>query len=134
MYFPDLTPYTYHPPPEPLSVNVGWLDRAYDFPQGPVPAGFVGRLLELCRKTAKQHRGFYVCPFCDLGADAGIPEPAAFERVKAAGALGSAELRVAGQGGRVYAAPTLIAHYVDVHGYQPPAEFVRAVMALPMGR
>lgn len=134
MHYPDLTPYTYHPPPEPGSFNVGWLDREYAFRSGPVPAGLVGRLLKLCRQPAKQHRGFHVCPFCDLGADHGIPNQAAYERVKEAGALGSAELRVVGQDDRVYAAPTLIAHYVSVHGYQPPPEFVSAVMALAMGR
>jgi hypothetical protein len=43
--------------------------------------------------------------------------------------LGSAEIRVPGSGGRIYAAPDLIYHYVEAHGYRPPDEFVEAVMA-----
>ena len=39
----------------------------------------------------------------------------------------SAEIRVRGK--RCwYAAPTLVLHYVEKHEYQPPDEFVRAVM------
>lgn len=30
---------------------------------------------------------------------------------------------------RVYASPTMISHYVEVHGYRPPDEFIRAVMS-----
>ena len=33
--------------------------------------------------------------------------------------------------GVLYAAPSLVAHSVDAHDYQPPAEFVRAVEACP---
>jgi hypothetical protein len=41
---------------------------------------------------------------------------------------GSAELHVAAADGRVYAAPSLVLHYVRDHGYGPPAEFVAAVL------
>jgi hypothetical protein len=33
--------------------------------------------------------------------------------------------------GVVYVAPTMILHYMLVHGYQPPEEFVAAVRACP---
>ena len=33
--------------------------------------------------------------------------------------------------GCVYVAPSMIAHYVDVHGYEPPAVFWEAVMNCP---
>ena len=36
---------------------------------------------------------------------------------------------MAGATGRVYAAPTLIWHYVTEHGYRPPDEFIDAVLA-----
>jgi hypothetical protein len=55
---------------------------------------------------------------------------ALYERQKAAGALSSTEIRVVGRDGRVYAAPGLVCHYVAAHGYQPPQEFVEAVMAM----
>ena len=31
----------------------------------------------------------------------------------------------------VYVAPELVTHYVEVHGYQPPVEFIAAVLACP---
>ena len=43
--------------------------------------------------------------------------------------LGSAEIRVQGKEGKVYAAPTLIYHYVAAHDYDPPQEFVEALLA-----
>jgi hypothetical protein len=48
--------------------------------------------------------------------------------------IGSAEIRVFGHDGRVYAAPNFIYHYVVVHHYQPPEEFVEAVLAGPLPR
>ena len=37
-------------------------------------------------------------------------------------------MRVWGKDGNVYAAPSLIFHYILQHGYQPPQEFIDAVM------
>lgn len=45
--------------------------------------------------------------------------------------LGTAEIRAYGANGVLYAAPTLIYHYVAMHHYQPPDEFVRAAMTGP---
>lgn len=42
--------------------------------------------------------------------------------------LGQAEIRVAG-GDLIYAAPTLIYHYVEAHDYRPPVEFIERVLA-----
>ena len=36
-------------------------------------------------------------------------------------------IRVFGKDGLIYAAPTLLYHYVSVHHYRPPDEFVRAL-------
>ena len=36
--------------------------------------------------------------------------------------LGDGEIRVSGSGGVVFAAPTLICHYIHTHGYRPPEE------------
>jgi hypothetical protein len=35
------------------------------------------------------------------------------------------------QNGQIYASPTLIYHYVAVHHYQPPADFVKAMFEGP---
>jgi hypothetical protein len=112
-FFEDLSPYTYFPEKESLEiVNVGWLDRAHPFPTGETTEEFRAKLGRLCERRHKQTRGFHPCYFCK-----GQERPTS-----------SAEMRVAGNG-RVYAAPSLVHHYVVAHGYRPPDEFVAAVLA-----
>ena len=41
--------------------------------------------------------------------------------------LGSAEIRVFSSTGLIYAAPTLLYHYMSVHNYLPPKDFLDAV-------
>ena len=112
-FFDDLTPYTYlHPEDEqPGTVNIGWLDRWHSFPTGETSEAFRGKLQQLCLRRVKQTRGFYSCDFCK-----GRDKP-----------HGSAEIRVRGEG-RVYAAPELVYHYVVIHNYLPPEEFIAAVL------
>ena len=43
--------------------------------------------------------------------------------------MGNGEIRVAGSAGVVYVAPVLVAHYVEVHNYCPPEEFIVAVIS-----
>src|ERR1044071_8695229 len=45
--------------------------------------------------------------------------------------LGHAEIYVFGEDGKIYVAPNLIYHYVTVHHYKPPAEFLRALKRSP---
>ena len=112
--FEDLTPYTYFHPEEeaPGTVNVGWLAPGHPFPTGVTPPEFRAKLGLLCGRRVKQTRGLHPCYFCT-----GRERPAS-----------SSEMRVAG-GGRVYAAPTLVHHYIEAHGYRPPDEFIAAVLA-----
>lgn len=111
-YFEDLTPYTYLQPEdeEPNTVNIGWLDPAHDFPTGVTTEEFQAKLELLCMRQVKRTRGFLHCPFCQ-----------GLER-------SSSEMRVA-HGGKVYAAPSLVHHYVVAHAYRPPDEFIAAVLA-----
>lgn len=117
-FFEDLTPYTYlHPEEEPPgTVNIGWLDRGHPFPTGPTGDEFRAKLGRLCARRVRQTRGFHPCCFCN-----GRGRPAS-----------SAEVRVAGNG-KVYAAPSLVHHYVVAHGYRPPEEFIAAVLAWDEG-
>lgn len=115
MYYQDLTPYEYFVGRKTSAINIGWLDSSRVFTRGPVPDGFVARLRALEQHRVRQTRGFHVCPFCDPGD---------------CKAVSSAEIEVAGGEGKVYAAPMLIGHYVEVHGYRPPDEFVEAVMGM----
>jgi hypothetical protein len=113
-FFEDLTPYTYFHPEEELpdTVNVGWLERGHPFPTGRTSKKFRTKLERLCLRLAKQTRGRYECDFCK-------------GREKA---TSSSEMRVAGNG-RVYAAPSMVHHYVVAHDYRPPDEFIAAVLA-----
>lgn len=133
MYFPDLSPYCYlagrrlddepllpGPPPaaQPPVLNVGWLDVEHPYPVGPLPEGFLDRLAAFgeAAHRVNQTRGMYLCGLCD--------PPALLDQA------GSAEIRVVGDG-CVYAAPDLIGHYVEAHGYCPPEAFIAAVLAGP---
>jgi hypothetical protein len=113
-FFEDLTPYTYHNPERelPNTVNIGWLDRKHPFPTGATSEEFRAKLGRLCQRRFKQMRGFHPCSFCK-----GRGRPAS-----------SSEMRVSGNG-KVYAAPSLVHHYVVTHDYRPPDEFIAAVLA-----
>lgn len=111
-FFEDLTPYNYFLPEREGTVNIGWLERGHPFSAGPTSATFREKLKACCHRRVKQTRGLHMCEFCK-----GRKKPG-----------GSAEIRVVGNG-RVYAAPELVYHYVVVHDYKPPKEFIGAVLA-----
>jgi len=71
-------------------------------------------------------RGFHGCNLCS--------EKTGYLSAKRDGEelkLGSAEIRVIGVDGKIYAAPNLIYHYITVHNYRPPDEFIDAVLNGP---
>jgi hypothetical protein len=130
VYFDDLALCFYHHGPldadswaVPLRA-VGWLEHPHEVPVGSVPAGFASRLAELVVQTEttfQQYtfRGVHECSHC-LAAGG------------AARAVGwSQENLIIPGDGEVFAAPGGIVHYVEDHGYCPPARFVAAVMACP---
>ena len=125
-HFPDLTPYAYAPSPDP-AFNVGWLDASAPFPTGPTPTAFHQKLLAYCRPqyVVRRYRGVQTCPFC-AGPQTVVQVGSGGEQIT----LGNGEIRVIGTE-VVYAAPTLIYHYVVDHGYRPPQAFVEAVLAGP---
>jgi hypothetical protein len=125
-HFPDLTPYEYAPDPDP-AYNAGWLDESVPFPTGPTPTAFHQKLLAYCRPqyAVRHYRGVQTCPFC-AGPEAVVQVGSGDEQIT----LGNGEIRVIGSD-VVYAAPTLIYHYVVDHDYRPPQAFVEAVLAGP---
>lgn len=126
-YFPDLTPYEFVKgwgKTENL-LNVGWLDRGHSFPTAEPDHEIVLILEQFCKRPVNQTRGFHLCHLCTV-------EPSRQPTLVIDGRsiyLGSAEIRVPGETGIVYASPTLIYHYVKDHGYRPPDEFLQAVRA-----
>lgn len=129
-YYADGTPYSYLPEAAGEGVvNIGWLDAAEPFPTGEVPAAFVDRLVELCRDGVHRTRGLHYCNLCPRSPDEPLPAPTGVHSPDGDYVVGGAEIRVNGRGGTTYAAPDMVAHYVQAHGYRPPDEFVAAVLA-----
>jgi len=120
MFFEDLSPYSYSPSTVPM-VNVGWLGRGYTFEEGVPDTDLVAALKRLAINPPNLMRGLHDCEFCD------VESPIVVEYPDVTIYLGSGEIHVRSKSGVVYAAPTLIAHYVEAHSYLPPASFVDAV-------
>ncbi|MDJ0756123.1 MAG: hypothetical protein QNJ45_21520 [Ardenticatenaceae bacterium] len=126
-HYPDLSPY----PSEidevlglqPLAV--GWLHRRKSFAKKKSDPRFVARLSQFCRPD--NHAFPFRPPLrCALENHAVDPLQIDGEHF----AVGGGEIRVIGHE-EIFAAPDLILHYVVVHQYQPPPEFVSAVMHGP---
>lgn len=99
---------------------VGWLSDQHPFPTGDTPPEFLARLKEFCRRWGdglgplawSVFMGPHECELCwKCTASGNIGVPA---------------------GGVLFAAPEMVAHYVEVHKYAPPAEFVAAVLSAPL--
>ncbi len=107
--------------------NIGWIGAKEPFPKGDASDAFLKRLWQFCKVPVVQTRGFHVCDLCNMPTDV-VPR---FEFERETLKLGSAEIRVIGKDGLIYAAPNLIFHYVRDHRYKPPQAFVDAVLAVP---
>ena len=99
---------------------VGWLSAGQPFAQGDVPPEFLDRLREFVRLWWPSTEamgwcltlGKHCCEFCHdfyAGGNLGVPD-----------------------GSTLFAAPEMIAHYVEKHQYRPPAEFIAAVLKSPL--
>lgn len=126
-YFEDLTPYTYQSSAViDGTVNVGWLDIAFPYSRGKVSEEFLDKLWDFLHVRLVILRGPQSCYFCSPPEILYIAQRNG-EDIK----LGFGEIRVLGENGRIYAAPTLVYHYIVAHEYQPPEEFIQAVLTGP---
>jgi hypothetical protein len=139
-YFADLTPYAYGRRSHPGVVHVGWLDDVHDFPRGEVPQALIEKLRLLAESPVELYAGDHQCELCEKPEDAHLfevskghwlPNEAWTKWIEPR--LSCGEIRVA-RGGVTYAAPMIIAHYIEAHGYLPPAEFLKAVEEAPINR
>ena len=121
-YFKDLSEYEYDPEfARPGTKNVGWLDREHSFPTS-LPSGEVLDLLwTFCSTSVALQRGMHACEYCPSGS------AYVSERNGSRLLLGVAEIRAFSADGQIYAAPNLIYHYVSMHHYEPPKEFMEAL-------
>ena len=123
-YYPDLSPHQYHMQAlDPSLVSIGWLDGIHPYSTGLVNDAFLERLWPYCRCFIREFRGVHTCELCSEPGF-GVTIRRGDEELL----LGSAEIRVPGQGGLVYAAPNFIYHYIVAHHYLPPQAFIDAVM------
>ena len=127
-YFADLAPFTYLGPCSADALAVGWLEADHDYVRGDVPPDVVVALERLFQHawepvTAK---GWHDCSLCGRQpGDGPITREIAGRR-----ALVGAKNLLVPAGSVMYAAPSLVIHYIEDHGYKPPDEFVAALRAL----
>ncbi|MFG3252142.1 hypothetical protein [Streptomyces sp. NPDC048172] len=110
--YADNSPYSYQESPIPY-LNIGWLGKDTGIPQsGPLaPESCVTILRREAQKARGLSLGTHECEFC----------------TPAEAPVGNGEVHFYGRSGEAYAAPTLVAHYIEQHGYTPPPLFVQAV-------
>ncbi len=123
MHFCDLSDYMYGQGyfDRAQTKNVGWLQSGCTFDQAIPSEEVLQRLWQYCSVSVAQTRGIHICDFCcDFNSCVAVQNDTQL-------LLGSAEIRVFGQDSIIYAAPTLIYHYVSVHHYNPPKEFLEAL-------
>ncbi len=104
-----------------VAKNIGWLGEG-DFNTGKVDFAFIEKLEAFCCYRVNLTRGFQECPFCGASGLAITNQKG--NKIY----IGDAEIRVKSKKGRIFAAPTLIIHYVKEHSYLPPQEFIEAIM------
>lgn len=145
-YIEDLSLYSYANSAfyRPVTKAVGWLGRQHAFEVSPPMEEVLDTVWQYCKSPVAQMRGQHECEFCrsqllppsDMTSmlDALKDQDNRVWRAERNGEtlfLGSAEIRVFGRNELIYAAPTLIYHYISVHHYNPPEEFLRALKESP---
>jgi hypothetical protein len=133
-YFKDLSVYTYdgNERPWPLENNVGWLGPDHSFPTAKPDESLLDLVWKFCKVRVNRLRGIYPCHLCFVDRSQLPPfESHFFERNGEKLMLGSAEVRTFSNRGAIFAAPNLIYHYISVHHYQPPEEFVDSLTEGP---
>jgi|ERR1700737_1747052 len=125
-YYKDLSEYSYHGSAFycPGTKNVGWLGLGHEFEQLEPTDEILNKIWDFCKISVAQMRGIHECEFCH---DNSYYAERNGERLL----LGTSEIRVLSRDGAIYAAPTLIYHYMKSHNYKPPDEFIRALKEGP---
>ena len=99
---------------------IGWLHPDHPYVKGIVSAEFLSRLKEFAERSDDSAMalyfgaflGYHTCEFCgqsDGIGNFGVPS-----------------------GDLLFVAPEMIVHYIEAHGYRPPAEFIEAVLRSPL--
>ena len=113
-YFPDLSPYVYGGPSRCGDYDVfsiGWLDGDHEFSKGEFNPERLSKIKIILESQSPINLtfGVHICELC--GNEAGNGEYHSYNP----------------NTNKIYAAPTLIVHYIEEHQYAPPGEFIEAV-------
>ncbi|MDQ6788072.1 MAG: hypothetical protein M3033_14805 [Acidobacteriota bacterium] len=130
MYFKDKSKYSYDLPFKIDEVqNVGWLEKGIDFDTGETSLKFAEKILQIIgREEVNIMRGAHYCDLCN-----GDEKEQRLKFNNKNIFLGMAEIWIpSGDGSIIFAAPTLIYHYITVHKYKPPEEFINSVNNFPI--
>ena len=115
-YYPDLSACDYFGSTDVPLVAIGWLENGRPVPTGEVPEQVFDQLRELLREPwGPACFGWHDCDLCVYRYG---PSKLGTHRKT----MGSKNVFVPGDA-KIYLAPELILHYIDQHGYSPPAEF-----------
>ncbi len=127
-YFADLAPFTYLGPCSGDARAVGWLEAEHDYLRGDVEPGVITALERLFQHAWQPvtTAGWHDCSLCGRKLEDG---PITREIAGTHELLGVKNLLVPA-GSVIYGAPSLIIHYIEDHGYQPPDEFLEALRLL----
>jgi hypothetical protein len=100
-----------------------------DYPKGPVPEKFIRQLRELIKKP-NGDRCFEICPIChpDVSVTAKLVEKTFDSPYGKHSSMMGSNILVKRFWGRDFIAPCAIFHYVVEHNYQPPRDFIKAVL------
>jgi hypothetical protein len=117
-----------------LVKRVGYLRRAEPFPTGDIDECVFERLCQLSQSPWQpcQTAGVHFCDLCRFtGNSVGTYTPGGTgSGYKVSAASSTVDLWIPGNG-FLYTCPTSITHYIDAHGFRPPAPFCDAVLRCP---
>ncbi len=152
-FFPDLSFYDYLRDNKVPERNIGWLERGHEFERMAPSEETLDLLWSFCTISVMQTRGIHACDLCEtrktvhavrhgvrflLGtleirvfSKEGDRTSALKQRIREKESSGLILLRSSPFPFAIYAAPTLIYHYVRTHHYKPPDEFLRALSEGP---
>ena len=117
-------------PPGLKLVAIGWLDGPSPFAQGETDPGVVRKLLGLDESYLIHEgtRGWHTCYYCrDSRQERFLARFRSLSEARPQSPRGMGHHLVR-LGDTVYMCPSLLPHYVVVHGYRPPDVFQEAVL------
>lgn len=126
-HYSDLSPCDYFGPGVGALTAIGWLAPDKEYSRGSSTPEFFRALVQLLVDPWQPvvTAGMQRCSFCRFTGG-----PAKLQYDGATVLLGAANLFIPTEVS-VFVAPSMIAHYIDSHGYSPPDEFKKAVLACP---